>query len=104
MIIFDALRSSSSSWGPLRGHSELTPNCAPPARRRDPSTLDDLTPQEFQIASLVASGMTNRQIAAQLYLSPRTIEYHLRKIFTELRLSSRTELVRMGVPSGDEDL
>jgi DNA-binding CsgD family transcriptional regulator len=74
------------------------------ARRRDPSTLDDLTPQELQIAGLVASGMTNRQIAAQLYLSPRTIEYHLRKIFTKLRLASRTELVRMGVQSGDADL
>ena len=48
--------------------------------------------------------MTNRQIAAQLYLSPRTIEYHLRKIFTKLRLSSRTELVRMGVPSDATDL
>jgi DNA-binding CsgD family transcriptional regulator len=74
------------------------------ARRRDPSTLDDLTPQELQIAGLVASGMTNRQIAAQLYLSPRTIEYHLRKIFAKLRLASRTELVRMGVPNGDADL
>jgi DNA-binding CsgD family transcriptional regulator len=68
------------------------------ARRRDPSTLDQLTPQELQIAGLVAGGMTNRQIAAQLYLSPRTIDYHLRKVFTKLGLSSRTELVRMGVP------
>ncbi|PWU24908.1 MAG: LuxR family transcriptional regulator, partial [Candidatus Rokuibacteriota bacterium] len=68
------------------------------ARRRDPSTLDELTPQELQIAGLVAGGMTNRQIAAQLYLSPRTIDYHLRKVFTKLGLTSRTELVRMGVP------
>jgi DNA-binding CsgD family transcriptional regulator len=67
-------------------------------RRRDPSTFDQLTPQELQIAGLVASGMTNRQIAAALYLSPRTIDYHLRKVFSKLGLSSRTELVRMGVP------
>ena len=68
------------------------------ARRRDPSTLDQLTPQELQIAGLVAAGMTNRQIAAQLFLSPRTIDYHLRKVFSKLGVSSRTELVRMGVP------
>jgi DNA-binding NarL/FixJ family response regulator len=46
--------------------------------------------------------MTNRQIAAQLYLSPRTIEYHLHKIFTKLGLASRTELVRMGMPSDEQ--
>jgi DNA-binding CsgD family transcriptional regulator len=67
------------------------------ARRRDPSTLDQLTPQELQIAGLVAEGMTNRQIAAQLFLSPRTIDYHLRKVFSKLGVASRTELVQMGV-------
>jgi DNA-binding CsgD family transcriptional regulator len=67
------------------------------ARRRDPSTLDELTPQEFQIAGLVAGGMTNRQVAAQLFLSPRTIDYHLRKVFSKLGVASRTELVQMGV-------
>jgi DNA-binding CsgD family transcriptional regulator/tetratricopeptide (TPR) repeat protein len=68
------------------------------ARRRDPSTLDQLTPQELQISGLVATGMTNRQIAAQLYLSPRTIDYHLRKVFTKLGVASRHELARIGLP------
>ena len=67
------------------------------ARRRDPSTLDDLTPQELQIAQLVAEGMTNREIAAQLYLSPRTIDYHLRKVYSKLGIASRTDLVREGL-------
>ncbi len=63
------------------------------ARRRDPSTLDDLTPQELQIAQFVAGGRTNRDVAAQLFLSPRTIDFHLRNVFRKLGISSRTELV-----------
>jgi DNA-binding NarL/FixJ family response regulator len=68
------------------------------ARKRDPSTLDQLTPPGASDRRLVAEGLTNRDIAAQLYLSPRTIDYHLRKVFSKLGIASRTELVRQGLP------
>jgi DNA-binding CsgD family transcriptional regulator len=65
------------------------------ARRRDPSTLGELTPQEFQIAQLLAEGATTKEAAAALFLSPKTIEYHLRNAYRKLGVNSRRNLAQV---------
>jgi DNA-binding CsgD family transcriptional regulator len=62
------------------------------ARRRDVSMRDTLTPQELQIAHMLAAGRTTRETAAALFLSPKTIEYHLRHVYRKLGVNSRGEL------------
>ena len=62
------------------------------ARKRDASTLDQLTPRELQVALVLAEGHTTREAAAKLFLSPKTVDYHLRHVYRKLGISSRTEL------------
>ncbi len=75
------------------------------ARRRETGPIVDLTPRELQIALLLTDGKTTREAAAALFLSPKTVEYHLRHVYAKLGIGSRPELVdslsELGVTPGD---
>ena len=64
------------------------------ARKRRPSTADDLTPQELQIARMVAAGASYKEAAAKLFLSPKTIEFHLSKVYRKLEINSGRQLAQ----------
>ena len=82
-----ALRWAERARSELRATGETS-------RGREPQAVATLTPQEQQIARLVRDGESNKDVAAHLFLSPRTVEYHLSKVFTKLGIASRSELMR----------
>jgi DNA-binding CsgD family transcriptional regulator len=88
---FEAFTSMGAEAFARRAERELLAT-GERARKRTVDTLDQLTPQETQIARLAASGHTNREIAARLFISASTVEYHLRKAFRKLGVKSRTQL------------
>jgi DNA-binding CsgD family transcriptional regulator len=83
-------RLHAEPWA-VRARRELEAAGETP-RRRAPSTVANLTPQELQVASIVASGATNREAAARLFLSPKTIEAHLHRTYRKLGLTGRAQL------------
>jgi DNA-binding NarL/FixJ family response regulator len=74
-----------------RAHRELLAT-GERVRKRTVDTRTDLTPQEAQVARLAGAGQSNPQIATALFISARTVEYHLHKVFTKLGISSRIQL------------
>lgn len=90
--IADLDRLGSADWED-RARSELRASGGRVGGGSLVTGLRTLTPQERQVVDIVREGATNRQVAARMYLSPRTIDYHLRNVFTTLDLSSRAQLI-----------
>jgi len=91
---FEELTSMGAQGFARRAERELLAT-GERARKRTVETADELTAQEAQIAQLAAAGLRNREIAAQLFISPSTVEYHLRKTYRKLGVNSRTQLARV---------
>lgn len=84
-----------------RARTELAATGERASRRLADGPVEELTNQEARIAELVREGASNAEIATKLYISPRTVEYHLHKVFRKLGVSSRTQLALVVVEAGD---
>jgi DNA-binding NarL/FixJ family response regulator len=93
-------RLDSQPWAD-RARAELAAT-GETRRARDRSTLDELTPQELQIAVLLTGGKTTREAAAALFLSPKTVEYHLHHVYQKHGIHSREELARVLAAQGSQ--
>ena len=101
LALFD--RTGAAPWAE-RARAELRAAGEPVARSAPaPDRLSLLTPQELQVVRLAASGATNRDIAAQLFISPRTVSHHLYRAFPKLGVTNRTALARLDL-AGPDDL
>jgi DNA-binding CsgD family transcriptional regulator len=88
----------SVTWRPSRWRNGRLPSCVPPARQPgNPSTLVQLTPTELRIAQLVSQGMSNKDVAELCWISPRTVAFHLRNVFTKTGVTSRGQLAHLDV-------
>ena len=98
-VAYDMFAAMGAEGFADRARHELLATGEQVRKRRD-DTRDDLTPQEEHIARLARDGRTNPEIGAELYISARTVEWHLRKVFTKLGISSRRGL-HDALPSRD---
>jgi len=100
LALFD--RTGARPWAD-RARAELRAVGEPPAPGTPaPDWLSLLTPQELQVVRLAASGATNRDIAAQLFISPRTVSHHLYRAFPKLGVTNRTALARLNLARPDD--
>ncbi|MFB9838441.1 helix-turn-helix domain-containing protein, partial [Actinoallomurus acaciae] len=96
--LFDRLRAvpwAERARSELRATGETGSAVPSHQQATAPDPLDRLTPQELQVVRLAAEGSSSREIAEQLFLSPRTVEYHLYKAYPKLGVASRRELARL---------
>ncbi len=93
LSIFEAL--GAATWAE-RARQELRAS-GETARRGNDLVATELTPSETQIAALVRQGLSNKDIAGRLFVSPRTVDFHLRNVYTKLGITSRTELAALAL-------